>query len=526
VKTEKTISQGAETEGNEINSFRNYLENLFMTDKPLAKLFKTDNHLYLYDTGSNKIIACDEPVFTLLEMLFSMEPNSAIQNYLEKYNIERFIHAASSIKNAVETENIFSLKKALPFGMSKYCLNHKELIDNSLELMVLEVTEKCNFQCEYCVYKSSYKDKRNHGLHDMPASTAIRAAEYLKQHSLKRDKVSITFYGGEPLLNFSLIKDTVEYAEKIFKEKRVSFSITTNASLITKEIACFLLSHDFNVLVSIDGPRDIHDSFRLGPGGEGTFNKTIGGLKVLADVFGAPAKNKIGLSIVYTPPFSGDRLDRVAELWSEIPWLPDEINLNITYPTPGTIPNEVIKKAALEEDKNLQQWAFERYKRKYVGEGVSHPIANAVIEKTLAQLIQRPIFSKSQNHNFLTGCCIPGVRRIYVTTDGNFHLCERISTFAPVIGNIKNGIDLDSINKYYFDQYESMCTPNCTSCWAIRLCSSCYIDAFLEGKLSSQFLRNHCDITRESKERFLQYTMDLLEFNPNGLNYLYDYIIT
>jgi hypothetical protein len=144
VLNSKTMGMhAAENSDKEIKKFQTFFNRLWNGSKPLARLFRTDQSGYLYDTGTNKIIRCDEPIFQLLENLLSMEEETAISDFPANHDRETFLYAAGTIKNAVETENILSLKQALPFGISKHCHNYEELIDSSLEIMVLEITESC-----------------------------------------------------------------------------------------------------------------------------------------------------------------------------------------------------------------------------------------------------------------------------------------------------------------------------------------------------------------------------------------------
>ncbi|NIM11490.1 MAG: radical SAM protein, partial [Candidatus Aminicenantes bacterium] len=376
-------------------------------------------------------------------------------------------------------------------------------------------------RCAYCVYNEDFKGKRNHGTNHMSLSTAYRAIDYLHQHSFKRDKVAISLYGGEPTLQFPLIQSCVSYANSLLKGKQIDLTITTNGILLTPEMAEFFCKHDFNVYVSIDGPEEINDSYRVDAKGGGSFQRAVQGLKYLVDAYGKLSNEKVGFSMVYTPPFSGKRIDRIAELWDELPWIPGGTNLNITYPTPGTILAEKVLKESLEEDKNLQLWSYERYRDKYTGKDESHPIADAIMEKAMAQLMQRPIFSEPLDQKFLNGCCIPGVRRVFVTADGRFRLCEKISSDAPLIGNINDGIDMDVIKKLYLGEYESMCAPVCSRCWAVNLCNSCFTEAFQDGRLDPKYMTNRCYNTKKTQERYLEYYCSLREYKPEGLNYLY-----
>jgi uncharacterized protein len=512
------ISQCSEEPG----VFENYLNEKWGTSKPLVKLFRTDSRGYLYDTGTNKILGCHEYVFHLLERLLITENSQAIQAYVSEYGMEPFHYAAETIKSAIENESILLEMKASHFELLSHDQNYEDLIDSSLEILFLEVTENCNLRCGYCVYNCNVKDSRDHGSGKMTLSTAYQAIDYLKTHSFKRDKVAVAFYGGEPLLEFPLIQACVEYAKSNL-EIDIDFSITTNGTLLTHEIAMFFYENDFDVFVSIDGPEEIHDRYRIDAVGNGSFSRSINGLKELIKTYKDLAQEKINLSMVYTPPFSGQRIDRVSKLWEELPWLPRGISLNITYPRPGTLPGETLANESQVENKSLQDWAFEKFLDWYTEKGESLPMVKSIIEADLAKLMQRPVFKTPHNNYSLNGCCIPGVKRIYVATDGKFHACERIDTNAPTIGDVRSGIDFHGVENTYIEGYKKMSAPVCSTCWAARLCSSCYIDAFDDGRFEIDEKNNKCNVIRYSQEKIMKYYCTLIEREPSGLDYLYDY---
>lgn len=130
------------------------------------------------------------------------------------------------------------------------------------------MTTACNLQCEYCCYSDGYTifQKRQNG--KLEFSTAKVVLDYLArifkskiQTGLCSEPFAISFYGGEPLMNFPIIKEIVEYAELLnFEGKEIVFTMTTNAVLIDK-YADFLSKHKFRILVSLDGNKK-HDSYR------------------------------------------------------------------------------------------------------------------------------------------------------------------------------------------------------------------------------------------------------------------------
>lgn len=506
----------------EFNDLVLSLKKIFNESPPLAKLFRTDSRGYIYDTGTNKLLSCNEIVYNLLLKLFSSNVNQAIENYIDEYGAKTFIIAANTVISVIKKECILSLKSATPFGISRNIEDFKERINTSLEILFLELSEACNLRCDYCVYNNYVKTKRNHGRRHMSLSTAQLAIQYLYKHSFKRKKISLGFYGGEPLLKFDLLQSIIHYAGIVLNKDELNFSITTNGTLVNNEIADFFARNNFSIHVSLDGPEEIHNEFRKDKKGIGSFNRALKGIKYLVDAYGDLSKKKISLSMVYTPPFSSNRIEHIASLWNEFPWLPKEMNLNITYPSPGTILKKNNYEFDLPEDKNLQQWAFETYKNRYLKNGTSHPIADSIMEHAFAILIQRPIYKTDINQGFMNGCCIPGVRRIYVDVTGKFHLCEKISTDAPVIGSVKSGINQEVIDNVYINGYEEMCKPNCSKCWVVRLCDSCFAYAFENGALDVASFKKQCTIVKETQEKYLRYYCMLMEFNPFGLDYLYD----
>ena len=93
--------------------------------------------------------------------------------------------------------------------------------------------------------------------------------------------------------------------------------------------------------------------------------------------------------------------------------------------------------------------------------------------QSLNAVNNRYITKKPEKKYGFHGCCVPGVRRIYVETDGSFYPCERIG-ISPCIGTVDTGMDVEAIRRYYIDGYSDACIQHCAHCWAIRLCNVCY----------------------------------------------------
>ena len=139
-----------------------------------------------------------------------------------------------------------------------------------LSTLVLNVNTGCNLSCTYC-YKEDLA--RPAAGRRMDFSTAQRSVDLLFREGAARARVNIVFFGGEPLTNVPLIRDVVAYAEALAEHagQRVDFSLTTNATLLTPELADWFDAHRFGLSVSMDGPQAIHDRHRLSVGGKGTY---------------------------------------------------------------------------------------------------------------------------------------------------------------------------------------------------------------------------------------------------------------
>jgi uncharacterized protein len=504
------------------NEFHDFIEILWSSGKPLLKPFRTDKQGYVYDTGTNRIFACTDAEYDLIKNLLAMEIGEALLKTEASWPRTEFERALSGIRIAVERDNVLKTKEADGFGLSAHYKDLEGSVQTALGMIQLEITARCNLRCGYCIYNPQFKEKRNHGTDDMSRDIAFLAIDYLESHSRYKDEVAVTFYGGEPLLQFPLIQASVDYAHGKMPKKHVHFALTTNATLITPEMAGYLARKEFGVHVSLDGPEDVHDAYRKDARGNGSFEKTISGLKHLHDAYGED-RHRISLSMVYAPPYSEERIERIATLWDEYPWLSRNISANITYVQGGdsrAVPPEDRKNI----DFSLFNWSKNRFERDFRKGLKSHPIALNVMEKKLALLMQRQIYARPLGKYHLNGCCIPGVRKLFVSTKGAFQLCERIGN-APDIGDIWKGVDVDCIKSTYIRDYENQSLPECHNCWALQICSICYMHAYMGGRFDARRKNDQCAMHRWMAEEFLKTYCGLLEYDEKGLDYLLEWKI-
>jgi len=144
-----------------------------------------------------------------------------------------------------------------------------------------------------------------------------------------------------------------------FKKKELNFAMTTNGTLINEEIAEYLHKQGFSILVSLD------DSWRKDIKNKGSFERTYRGFKILINEY-KKDPYKLALSMVYTPPYSKEKIERISEFITSSPWIPDNIRIAITYPQEGSIPyylDRKYKKTNL--DFSLSNWARGKFLSDY-----------------------------------------------------------------------------------------------------------------------------------------------------------------
>jgi len=170
---------------------------------------------------------------------------------------------------------LFSEDEPIPAGMIK-----PEQIP--VKALCLHVSHDCNLRCSYCFANTGdYGSARSL----MSSETARRAIDFVIEKSQKRRNIEIDFFGGEPLMAWKTVKDTVEYAEAQGKlhGKNFRFTITTNGMLLNDEISKYINEHMDNVVLSADGRREIHDAMRPTPSGKGSYDIVLPKFKKLME---------------------------------------------------------------------------------------------------------------------------------------------------------------------------------------------------------------------------------------------------
>lgn len=245
----------------------------------IHKIFQNGNTKYLYIAKNGALLELDEKTDFLIAM------NGNAMEKIQKEMLYKFSITSSEIESILnDFYSIGLLDSSIIENDVQYSLDYL----HGIELMVCQC---CNLACSYC-YAS--EGEYNHPGW-MTEDIGKKAIDFLFAHT-KDNNVSISFFGGEPLMNIILIKKLVAYANEVAwrNHKRISYAITTNGTLINEDIVYFLEENNFFVSFSVDGTQDKHDLYRINKSGYGSYADSVKNISLLK-------KNCIFLRATSTP---------------------------------------------------------------------------------------------------------------------------------------------------------------------------------------------------------------------------------
>lgn len=452
---------------------------------PFVKLFQTIDHYYFFDVNTNSIIRINEIVFHKIEKL--------IDGHVELEQDVDIIKLKNRGYLRCNNEEIAIKHSALD--------TVEEYMNGNLRQLILQVTQNCNLRCRYCVYSGSYVN-RTHTKKRMSYDVAKQAVDFYFARNTSKDAGIISFYGGEPLLEIELIKKIVEYSENLYKGKELRLNLTTNATLLTNEIADFLYEHDFNLTISLDGPEEVHNRSRVFADNEtGTFQYVMQNLDNFLNRHPDFASN-ISFNAV---------LDTT-----------NDFKCSSQFFTYDFMKKAVVTATTLNENGSKQRvqyselfdinYRYELFKcylknigrlnTKYVSKLADNQVQS--LKQDIHEKIAAPYKRGMICHP--SGPCIAGAARLFVTVDGVFYPCERVNETcdAYMIGNLQDGFYIDKIKKLL--NVGELTSEQCKNCWAVEYCNSCASGIDEGDKLCPEKRLVRCsDIKKGCELRMIEY---------------------
>jgi uncharacterized protein len=342
------------------------------------------------------------------------------------------------------------------------------LADPPVHALSLAVAQKCNLGCTYC-----YAQQGEFGgaARNMSLETATRAVEWLIEGAAPGAKLNVAFLGGEPLANRQVLQETTKRGAALAASRNVvlTFSITTNGTLLTEGDADFFETFGFAVTVSLDGPRDTHDRLRMYRSGAGSFDRIMTNLQPLLT---RQRQMQVSARVTVTP--ANLMLRRTLDEFIAAGFHSVGFSPVLSAPTGvgemQSVDLEQMLAAMIECGHE-----FERRTRR----GERYPFAN------MANAMRE--IQKSTHRPYPCGA---GAGYLGVSADGDLSACHRfVGDESGAMGSLQHGVDVSRRTLWLSDRHVHRQQP-CRECWARYLCGGgCHHEVIHRGRPACDYIR-------------------------------------
>ncbi len=412
--------------------------------------FYQDYTYMVMDVNSGAIHVIDELAYDVLDFYPEKKAEETIELLKNKYS-------ANEIEEAIK-ELDFLTKEGLLFSDDRY-LNHKGFKEKKpvVKALCLHIAHDCNIRCKYC-FASQGDFKGDRSL--MSAEVGKKAIDFLIQNSSNRKNLEVDFFGGEPLMNFETVKEIVDYGRKEEKKhnKNIRFTMTTNGVLLNDENMKYINENMYNVVLSIDGRKEVNDNMRYSINGQGTYDIIVPKLLKMAEM--REQKN-----YYVRGTFTRENLDFAKDVLHLA-----DLGFKSTSMEP-VVAEEHHEYAIKEEDLSTVYQQYELLAKEYVKrikEGKGFDFFHFMID-----LNQGPCVIKR-----VSGCGA-GAEYLAITPEGDIYPCHQfVGNEDFKIGSIMN----NALSTSLYNEFSNAHIYNkdkCTKCWAKFYCSGgCHANAY------------------------------------------------
>ncbi|MDD2443978.1 MAG: thioether cross-link-forming SCIFF peptide maturase [Desulfotomaculaceae bacterium] len=420
--------------------------------------FEFDGSKIVLDVHSGAVHVVDGLAWELLDDCCRMDKDEILQKYRGRYSRDLVVQCLDEIEELRRGGLLFSQD----FYRGKYNPPGAGVVKS----LCLHLAHACNLRCRYC-----FAGQGNFGGPEelMPADIGRRAIDLLIDRSGGRKRLEVDFFGGEPLLNFEVLKELVDYSRRRGGEngKEFSFTVTTNAVLLNEEIGEYLNKHGINVVLSLDGRPEVHDAMRPAPGGRGSYDSILPRIKRFVNSrAGSETRVAKGAYTIVRGTYTRHNLDFCADVLHMADLGFDRVSVE-----PVVAPEEDGYSIRREDLPVL----FSQYEQ----------LTRALLQRRQAG---RPVDYFHFNIDLEGGPCLPkrlsgcgaGHEYLAVAPNGDIYPCHQfVGRSAYLMGNVKEG-QVDTDIAATFRRAHIYNKEGCVDCWAKFYCSGgCHANAEL-----------------------------------------------
>ena len=411
--------------------------------------YKLNGYNIVLDTCSGSVHTVDEVAYDIIEMYKTHTEEQIVDAMLEKYGDredvtrEEILLCLDDVKSLEGAGKLFSEDK---YEKLAYTYKNNSKV---VKALCLHVAHTCNLNCSYC-FASQGKYQGERAL--MSFEVGKRALNFLMENSGDRRNLEVDFFGGEPSLNFDVVKRLVEYARSVEKErgKNFRFTYTTNGVILNDEIIDFVNRECHNVVLSLDGRREVNDRFRRDYAGNGSYDTIVPNFKRLVESRGGKGYYVRGTFTHHNVDFTEDIKDMADLGFTELSMEPVVCSPDDPCAlTQEDLPlvkeqYEILAKEMIKRKKEGRPFTFYHY---------------------MLDLKNGPCIYKR-----ITGCG-SGTEYMAVTPWGELYPCHQfVGDEKYSLGDIWHGVKNTDVQDE-FRTCNAYARPECRDCWARLYCS-------------------------------------------------------
>jgi len=424
------------------------------------------------DVNSGAVHVVDDISFDILDYYKNFTAGEIKNKLAHKYNADEIDEALREIES-LEAEGLLFSED--PYKEYVSSMDRKSVV----KALCLHISHDCNLRCKYCFASTgNFGGQRNM----MSLEVGKKAIDFLISESGNRKNLEIDFFGGEPMMNFDVVKGIIEYARQKEKEhnKNFRFTLTTNGLLLNDENIKYINENMQNIELSIDGRKEVNDRMRIRIDGSGCYDDILPKFKYVAESRNQDNYYVRGTFTRENMDFSNDVLHLADEGFRQI-----SVEPVVAAKDSGYDLREEDLPRLFEEYEKL---AYEYVKRRKEGNWFN-------FFHFMIDLTQGPCIVKR-----LTGCG-SGHEYLAVTPEGDIYPCHQfVGNEKFKMGNVKEGV-LNRDIQNYFKNSNVYTKKECDSCWAKFYCSGgCAANSYNFHKDINTVYKVGCELEKKRVE--------------------------